>query len=597
MKLLRKLKFEIKIAAVYFALGISWILFSDTFFSTFTSNQELLMKINIIKGFAYVFVTSVLLYGLVKRHLNNLSEVGLLVKQRTERLEMQNLELEKANNKLEQSEMKFRMAFETSPDAITMIRISDGMILSANQGFCQIFGFEKEAAENHTTAQLNIWINNDSYMNFLKQLHEKGFVENFEAKFRTCDNRELDVLISSAVMSFGNENFAINILKDISERKKMEIELLAAKIKAEEGDQLKSSFLQNMSHEVRTPLNAIVGFSRLISKCGNDEDKMILYADLITQSSEKLIGIITDVIEISRFQTDLVRFEYENFDIDILLNALKNKFQRLATEKHLLFVYETDFENEDVFVNTDKEKLQSILIHLLDNAIKFTNFGQVKLSCHRADNKIYFSVTDTGIGIEASLHDAIFDAFRQVETGICRNYGGNGLGLTLSKKYVEGLGGKIWMESELNFGSTFSFYLPLKNQEQETETSVFSKTKRVIKNILIAEDEFTNYIYLSQILGLDKYKIWHAKNGEEAVSICQKEEIDLIFMDIKMPVLDGISAALSIRQDFPDMPIIAQTSYGMDYEISEFGKVFYDYISKPIDATELENIMQKYVIK
>lgn len=596
-RIYKKIGFEYKIAIVYLILGLLWILFSDSIASSIIRDHDYLTTISIYKGILYVLITSILLYGLVKRHFRKLADANKIIQERTQMLEKQNKEFLKANLRLEKSEEKIRKAFDTSPDSISINRISDGMYLYANQGFEQIFGFDRTEVIGKFSSDLDIWVSTEARDFYLQSLHELGFVQNYETEFRSKNGNIINCIVSSSKVEIDGEEQSINIVKDISDRKKMENELLAAKEKAEESDMLKSSFLQNMSHEVRTPLNAIVGFSRLLTKSTDEPDKMELFTNLIALSSEKLIDIITDVVEISRFHTNQTFVELEDIELHTFIHAIVEKFRPRFAERNLIFQFHCNVQNKKLKLKADKEKLHRIFVHLLDNALKFTSKGTVKLNVSASKGFVHFSIEDTGIGIEESMLETIFHPFRQVETGLCRNYGGNGLGLTLSKKYIELMHGEIRVQSELGKGSTFSLDLPISDSDTAEGIKNTKAEPISVKNILIVEDEYTNYVYLDILLRNRNLNVLYAQNGLEALNICKTAQlVELIFMDIKMPIMDGTMAAQEIRKLRPDIHIIAQTGYALEFENMGFREYFDDYIVKPINEQVLNQKLEKYIL-
>jgi len=384
----------------------------------------------------------------------------------------------------------------------------------------------------------------------------------------------------------------------ISERITLIKDLTLAKERAEESNQLKSAFLQNMSHEVRTPLNAITGFAQLMSKPNQTPEKQIKFSEIILENSEKLIGIITDVIEISQIQTFVTKPKITAFDVFEMIHEIEKKFKHKITEKKLELQIEINIPQPNYYIHSDKEKLQRILLHLIDNAIKFTTNGSVKLICEVENQSIKFTIIDTGIGISQEMQKLIFEPFRQVETEISRNVGGNGLGLSLAKAYIDLLNGSISLTSELNSGTTFYISIPTNKMNSQTNEIVSDTKKIPINTILIAEDEYSNYQYLLALLDETNLKILYAENGQQAVDVCRKNNsIDLILMDIKMPVMDGYTAAKLIKGFRENLPIIAQTAYALENEREKFIGIFDDYITKPISAEILNQKIIKYIEK
>lgn len=352
---------------------------------------------------------------------------------------------------------------------------------------------------------------------------------------------------------------------DISQQKETEENLIRAKEKAEESDRLKSSFLQNISHEIRTPLNAIMGFSGLILKSETPETKKQKFAEMINFSCNKLMQVITDLIEISQIQTNQTKINEHSIDLHAFIEEISADHKGKAFDKGLEYNFVNNCRSS-VHIITDSEKLRSIIRHLIDNAIKFTVKGSVNVTCNLNDNDLQVEVSDTGIGIAPDLQSVIFEPFRQSEVGTARNYGGNGLGLSIVKAYVDLLHGTILLTTEGKKGSVFTVTLPVKSiyfrpLVEKTYNAVS------IKTVLIAEDEYYNFQYLAEILSEYNLTILHAEDGQQAVDMVNdNSNIDLILMDIKMPVMDGVTAAGIIKRKNENIPILAQTAYALDRE-------------------------------
>jgi signal transduction histidine kinase/ABC-type amino acid transport substrate-binding protein len=379
-------------------------------------------------------------------------------------------------------------------------------------------------------------------------------------------------------------------------------ELTAAKEKAEESDRLKSLFLQNMSHEVRTPLNAIVGFSQLMAESDMSRDKFREFSGHILTGSEKLTGIIRDIIEMSQIQTNQMQFSQSEFDIAKLVESVLEKFTEFAGEKKLLLKIKQEIPEEKRMIISDKDKMKTVLTHLLDNSIKFTPKGTVELISDIRNDQLFIQVTDTGIGISPETQKVIFEPFRQFETEMHRRYGGNGLGLSLVKAYVELLVGAISLDSKINNGTSVTLLFPLdtttqgmslKRETVQPSIAGTPKKSTSTKTILIAEDEYANYLYLKAIIDNKNVTILHAVDGQEAIDLCRSNNaIDMILMDIKMPVMDGYTAAKMIKEFRPGIPIIAQTAYAMESEKQHFADVFDDYFTKPIDKKSISKLLE-----
>ncbi|MFT6997768.1 MAG: signal transduction histidine kinase/CheY-like chemotaxis protein [Cryomorphaceae bacterium] len=377
-------------------------------------------------------------------------------------------------------------------------------------------------------------------------------------------------------------------------------ELVNAKEKAEEGDHLKSAFLANMSHEIRTPLNAIIGFSSLLKKKKNlSDEKKEQYLDLIDSGGKRLLTLISDIVDISKIDANQLSINLGVVNINELIKNLQNQFSIELVNTEVALNATSAFADDKSFLKTDELRLTQILSNLLENAQKFTNKGQIEFGYAITGKLLQFFVKDTGIGIDTQNYVYIFDRFRQVDSEYSKSGSGTGLGLSIVKGLVELLGGKIWVESELNKGTTFYFNIPYIQTEPTIDPEKLDDKYNFDKkmSILVAEDEPSNFIYIEALLEDYRCNIIHAINGREAVDIASKNNsIDLIFMDIKMPVLNGFEATKEIRKTNRSVPIIAQTAYAMseDRQMSiDIG--CNDYIAKPISEEMLSKIIRKYI--
>ena len=398
----------------------------------------------------------------------------------------------------------------------------------------------------------------------------------------------------------GNIIGLVGIGHDITERKHIVEELIMAKEKAEESDKLKTAFLHNISHEIRTPMNAIVGFSTLLGEPDIDEKTRKSYIEVIMQSSNHLLSIITDIVDISNIEANLIKTFKNEMSVNASVKSLCNQFMPKAAEKNIILAYENGLSESDGMILTDRTKFNQILLNLISNAVKFTEKGNVKVSYRLKENFLDFSVSDSGIGISQEHHSRIFDRFYQVQNAMERLYEGTGLGLAISKAYVEHLGGKIWLTSEPGKGTTFCFTIPYEKQvsalvpasEKKTEETFVFPVKKVI---LVAEDIESNFKLIRYFLSGSNAEVLHAYNGKEAVEKCLSAgNIDLILMDIKMPVMDGYTAVKLIREKNAEVPIIAQTAYADDREKAmECGCS--GFISKPFDRKSLFKVLSEFI--
>jgi len=488
---------------------------------------------------------------------------------------------------LKQSELKYKEFFD---DDLTgdYIAAIDGAILVANPAMARIFGFDsvEELLKCNITSFYKDPVARD---HFLELLRKSKKIEQFESEFTLRDGKVI-YAIQNVIGEFDEKGELVGVkgyLFDNTQRKKAEDELTIAKEKAEESDRLKTAFLHNISHEVRTPMNAIIGFSGFLSDPSHTHEKQLYFIDIITQSCYQLLSVITDIISIATIEAGQASIAENQVDLNSAMNQIYELFLPKSQAKGLTLISKNLLSNDKHLVITDETKLLQILTKLVDNSIKFTKEGSVNFGFEVNDKELEFFVEDTGIGIPREMHQKIFERFCQVESTAAREFGGSGLGLSISKAYVELLGGRVWLKSELGKGSTFYFTFPHKKTIAKivADNQPIGGAKadsNLTKTLLIAEDEESNYMLLEEILAnLNLNLVW-AKNGEEAISICKEQEIDLILMDLKMPVMDGFEATMRIKDFKPNMPIIAQTAYSTDFDRKKaFDCGCTDYISKP----------------
>lgn len=380
-----------------------------------------------------------------------------------------------------------------------------------------------------------------------------------------------------------------------------------AKKKAEESDRLKSLFLSNMSHEIRTPMNAIVGFAEMLQDTDLNIEQKNKFLEVIIKSGDNLLRLINDIIDISRIEAGQLKLDYSDCLVNEMINDLETYFKQelVRQKKSKINLYvQLGHPESDFTLSTDCIRLKQILNNLIGNAIKFTDEGFIEFGYRIVTGQIEFFVRDSGIGIAPDMQKLIFERFGQVREAISRNQTGTGLGLTISKNLVEMLGGSIRVDSMPGEGSTFYFTLPLRlgfHLADQVKKDIDTDSQQVFKlqgkTILIVEDVDTNFFYLSSLLSKYNGKIIRANNGKKAIELVQSDpSINLVLMDIELPILDGYQATKEIRQIRPELPVIAQTAFAMMGErerSKEAGCV--DYIAKPIRKEELISILKKYI--
>ena len=416
------------------------------------------------------------------------------------------------------------------------------------------------------------------------------------------------------VQSYENENaytendvqlleFVADQISTTIERKKGENKLNLALKKARESDKLKSSFLANMSHEIRTPMNGIIGFSELFLEPNLTDRERNNFANIVINSSKQLLSIVNDILDISKIEAGVVQLDYEGVNLNELLDNLYRFYQPKATENNLELKCKKGLGNFESFIEIDKTKLSQILTNLLSNAFKFTDIGSIEFGYELVENNLQFFVKDTGVGIEKKLQNKIFDRFIQANIDLRKKLQGTGLGLSISKKFVELFKGEIWVDPTNNNGTTIFFTIPYIKSKTTIITSVVQtdlKSKSDVKDqnltILEAEDEEYNMMYINELFSKTNFKIIEADNGKKAVELfLENPEIDLVLMDIKMPIMDGNEAMKAIKIAKPSAPVVALSAFAMESDKKAAIKEGFDaYLTKPIDKKLLFNIIGKY---
>ncbi len=437
-------------------------------------------------------------------------------------------------------------------------------------------------------------LNTDEY-NSVKHriITAKGTTKFVEERWRSIKNEQGDPII------------AIGTCLDITEQKKAEDELIIAKEKAEESDRLKSAFLANMSHEIRTPMNGILGFTDLLKEANLTGDERQKYIDVIEKSGDRMLNTINDIIDFSRIESGEVVAHFKPTNINTQLEALYDFFKPEAEKKNIKLCLEPGLDDNSANILTDPEKFDAIFTNLIKNALKFTPKGFIEFGYTLKGEIVHFYVKDSGLGIDSYKREKIFERFIQEDDSHTRVQQGSGLGLSIVKAYVELLEGKIWVESVKEEGSIFHFTIPYQTIKEGSSTKVTDgrntmdkKNSYTNKTVLIVEDDETSYEYLEAVIknfGVDNIIL--ARNGKEAVKQCiENPNIDLVLMDINMPLMNGYEATRAIKAIRSDLSVIAQTAYTLsgDQEKSiEAGCD--DYITKPVKKEELLDKMEKFL--
>jgi PAS domain S-box-containing protein len=519
-----------------------------------------------------------------------------------------------AEEMLKLSEERFNLAMNASQDGIFDWNLITNDIYYS-PGWKSMLGYEDHELPN----DISIWENMTDPVDVKKSREKQNKVlaknlDRFVLEFKMKHKKGHWVnILSHAETVFNESGKAIRMIgthKDISERKQAENdlkiknqELIEAKEKAEESDRLKSAFLTNMSHEIRTPMNGILGFADLLKEPELSGEEQHKYINIIENSGIRMLNIINDLIDISKVEAGQIEVNISEINVNEQIEYLYSFFKPEVERKGIKLSFINTLTNKNSFIKTDREKAYAILTNLIKNAVKYTNKGKIEFGYNKKDNNLEFFVKDTGIGIAIDRQQAVFERFVQADIEDASVFEGAGLGLSISKAYVEILGGRIWVESEEGVGSQFYFTIPYNPKTEEKIGVIKDTPKKKIRNqikglkVLIAEDVESADKHLSIVLKKISKEILHSKTGVETVDICRNNlDIDLVLMDIKMPLMNGHEATRKIREFNENVVIIAQTAYALygDREKAlEAGCD--DYISKPINKEELMEMINKYL--
>ncbi len=636
-----------------------------------------------------------------------------------------------AEENLKSSEEKFHKAFDTSPDAININRLHDGLYISINKGFTKVTGYTEQEIIGKTSAEIGIWANINDRNKLVEGISKNGYYENLEAQFRTKNGEFIFGLMSASIIELngephilsitrdittrkiaetnikklsigmeqspaitlitnvdGNIEYAnpkfteisgytfdevkgkpmrilfssegisknygdlwetllekrdwkgeflntkkngekywesvlispivndngeitnfIGIMEDITERKNLTTELMKAKENAEEMNKIKSFFFANMSHELRTPFVGIMGFAEVLSESVIDPEQKKL-AEAILISSQRLTDTLNKILNVTSLEFSKLDLNFKKFDIHNVINRIINLYQNTAKKNNVVIEFSND--GNPLMIISDEKIIEDILQHLINNSIKFTSEGFIKVSAEalsRDDQQLLIlKVADSGIGIPKEMQDIIFLEFRQASEGLNRSFEGTGLGLTITKKYVELLGGKITLNSEVGKGSEFIIEIPVKMENGKTKIQSKDHEKnnlnkkenlKLKQKLLYVEDDSISLQFIKLVLS-KSYNVDAAGTAEIALKMVDQNLYDALLLDINLGRgMDGVELAQIIRQKpgYKSVPMIAVTAYASDADREEFlAKGFDYYLSKPFVSSELLDLM-KNVLK
>jgi PAS domain S-box-containing protein len=500
-----------------------------------------------------------------------------------------------------ENEKRYRELFFNNPVPTYVFDTDSLEFIEVNDAVVNNYGYSREEFATMTLRNIRL---KEEVPDLLKSIWELGDRAFHSTNMRHVkkDGTVFPVEITSHALPEKNgRKSRLALVVDITERRKVAEQMNFAREKAEASDRLKTTFLNNISHEVRTPLNGIIGFAEIINKPGLSEEEKNESISMLMQSSDRLLQTITSYMDISLLTSASMPVAMIEFNPATLLMSIYENCRSRCTQKGLKLYLDLPVDNEKLIINSDHEIIRKIMYHLLDNAIKFTDTGFIRFGYSSSEIEIKFFVTDTGIGIRKKSQGLIFEKFAKEELGPFRISEGSGLGLSIVNGMSELLGGSISVESETGSGSTFFLTLQL-NPDQKKVTGdspdVKLRNSSVPLKIIVAEDDLTNFFYFNAILSKEaNTEILHAKNGREAVELFMaNQDIDLILMDIKMPEVDGIEATRQIKRLKAEIPIIAVTAYAMpgDEEIV-MAAGCNGYLSKPITKTRLMEKIAEFI--
>ncbi|HZP44550.1 MAG TPA: ATP-binding protein [Candidatus Binataceae bacterium] len=518
-----------------------------------------------------------------------------------------------------QSGDEYREIFDASPDPICITLLSNWRIVLVNREFERATGFTLEEARGRTPVELGLWCNPTEQERCFRLMQVHGELRNLPMTMRLRDGSERPCLISASNIRLNGEPCTMTVARDIAEMRRIEAELTAARDAAEAASRAKSEFLSSMSHEIRTPMNAIMGMVELLAETPlNSEQRR--YVGLMRSNGAALLALINDALDLARIERGLLDLESAEFDLVKVVDSVVETLGLRAAEKGLRLGAAVAPEVAAERIG-DALRLRQILINLVGNAIKFTERGEVTVQVlpHEGD-LLHFAVRDTGIGIPADRLEDVFRSFTQADSSTARRYGGSGLGLAIVTRLVELMGGRVWVESQVGVGSTFHFSVRLPSVEQRSEATLPAPSTAATPqptpldaaavaeaalaagrplSVLVVDDSVDNRFLLKALLKRFPFSITEAENGSEAVAMARLSHFDVILMDMRMPVMDGIAATRAIREwetraRLAPTPIIALTASALHEDVAECLAAGCDvHVSKPISKRTLYEAMAR----
>ena len=496
------------------------------------------------------------------------------------------------------SEEHHRLLIEATTEGYWEIN-KEGISTVANNAMCQMLGFE---IDEFIGKSATIFATSSSRQTLIDVLfsNEGDSTSSFEMELRHKNGEKIHTLfnVTKRFDKDNNHTGTFFFVTNITKQKE-------ALDKAKESDHLKSVFIKNISHEVRTPLNGIIGFLGMLGEDDISSAERQEYIKYVMDSSNQLTSVITDILEFSQLESKQIDTSYSSFNLNYLLDEIHEQFSPFIESKnksHLQFFVEKSLNDDDCSIYTDKSKIKQVLLYIINNAIKYTDKGEVKFGYEINDATIQFFISDTGIGIPDCDKEIIFDKFRNGSITNNPIYGGNGLGLTISKSIIELLGGSVWFESKLSVGTTFYVKIPIQKSDDASEKKyvapqIKSNYNWENKTVLIVDDVYEVYKLISVYVRSQNANYIYAKSGKQAIDMfVQNPNIDIVLLDIQLPDIDGYQVFKKLKSLNPKIPIIAQTAFALSDDKDKVMTAGFDgYITKPIYRNTLINLVAKFL--
>ncbi len=500
----------------------------------------------------------------------------------------------------ERNVLLYRDIYLNNEDGIAILDVN-GCYSEINPAHTEILGYKPEELAGKSPA---IFLGDKLFAEIFKVY---DYQSAFEGELTAKRKNGREIFIDFILFQVVSDNIPVcivSVIRDITDRKKAEKEIIEARWAAEEADSLKTAFLSNMSHEIRTPMNAILGFSGLLENENIPLEKRKKYVEYINKNGENLLHLIDDIIDISKIESNQIKIRKSTCNLhDIVEDIYASMAKVMSREGKSRVRLVKNYADSAIWTFTDGHRLRQIMVNLIHNAIKFTDEGYIEVGYHVQGREILFYVKDTGIGIPAELKDSIFERFRKLENVKKKLYGGAGLGLAISRQLINLLGGKIWVESDIGKGTTFYFSLPHISgiKPGNGEVNAQRKDSGMIwpgKNIMIVEDDPFSFELISEYLSDTQTEYHHVSDGREAVKFfTDHKEIDLILMDIRLPGMNGYEATRLIKAVDPSVPVIAQSAFAMEEDRRMARENGCDeFLTKPLSRQELFRMLDKYLV-